>query len=133
MTTQIPTVCTNSRDYSSARVPSLLATTCDESPSITRWPSFVSRMQAIGWRRRLVGLRARLLEEADGEDGRLGDGLLESVEGDGHHGDAAVGDLGGAHARGVGAERIEAEHARQVVVLLRSRGGRHQGAYLPHQ
>ena len=59
-----------------------------------------------------------LLEEADREDGRLGDGLLQSKRGDGEHGDAAVGDLGVAHRRRVGAERVEAEHTGQVVVLL---------------
>jgi len=43
------------------------------------------------------------VEQIDRKDRRLGDSLLERVEGDGHHGDAAVGDLGVAHRRRVAA------------------------------
>eukprot|EP00964_Phaeocystis_antarctica_P031613 scaffold17871_cov82-Phaeocystis_antarctica.AAC.13 len=70
-------------------------------------------MDGSGARRRLEG---RLEEEGRvGDDARLGDGLLEREEGDGDHGDAAVEDLRGAHRRRVLAERVEAQHARQVV------------------
>ena len=61
-------------------------------------------------------LEGRLEEERGvGDDALLGDGLLEREGGDGDHRDAAVEDLSGAHRRRVLAERVEAQHARQVV------------------
>merc|ERR1719488_309679 len=58
------------------------------------------------------------LEQLDGEDGRLGERLLERKGSDGHHRHTPICDLGVAHRRAVGAERIEAEHAWEVVGLL---------------
>ena len=57
------------------------------------------------------------VEQVDREDRRFGDRLFERVDSDGHHGDSAVQDLRVAHSRRVAAERIEAEHAGQVVLL----------------
>merc|ERR1712060_400121 len=65
-----------------------------------------------------LGSHALSMEEVDRKDWALENRLLERVGRDGSHGHAAIEDLGVARGRGVHAQRVDVEHAGQVLLLL---------------